>query len=252
MQACISGRKLQACGKCGKRLSEMNTVRKMTGVDLKSCLHSMTQEMSELVAFREKDEVEFYSDWRSVIRLERLAANIDMIFSARTDQRLKDIQSTLAQKPEQKKQMYPKLVHLRQSFPEGTSFEEAHAVARRIRKIGMVEDSRQFVYVFEQTGETPEDLGKNFHMHVRFYVKGKTTDVSKGKVAKEIVRITKWPKNSTHVVFHDNVHKLTSYMAGNKSFAEHPNKKAKCDMDVIWRHQNRLHKEYLLRNAHGA
>ena len=116
----------------------------------------------------------------------------------------------------------------------------------------MVEDSRQFAYVFEQSGETPEELGKNFHMHARFYVKGKATDVSKGKVAKEVVRITKWPKNSTHVVLHDNVHKLTSYMAGNKNFAEHPSKKAKCDMDVIWRHQNHLHKEYFLRNSRIA
>ncbi len=63
---------------------------------------------------------------------------------------------------------------------------------------------------------TTDELGKNFHMHARFYVKGKGTDVSPGKVAKEMWRITKLDKNSTHIVFHDNIHKLTSYMAGHK------------------------------------
>jgi len=46
----------------------------------------------------------------------------------------------------------------------------------------MVENQRQFVYVFEQTGMTTDELGKNFHVHARFYVKGKGTDVSPGKV----------------------------------------------------------------------
>ena len=32
---------------------------------------------------------------------------------------------------------------------------------------------RQFVYVLEQTGMTTDELGKNFHMHARFFVKGK-------------------------------------------------------------------------------
>ena len=29
---------------------------------------------------------------------------------------------------------------------------------------------------------TTDELGKNFHVHARFYVKGKGTDVSPGKV----------------------------------------------------------------------
>ncbi len=84
----------------------------------------------------------------------------------------------------------------------------------------MVKKQRQFGYVFEQTGMTTDELGKNFRMHARFYVKGKSTDVSAGKVAKEVWRITKLDKNSMHIIFHDNIHKLTSYMAGHKNFEE--------------------------------
>ena len=66
-------------------------------------------------------------------------------------------------------------------------------------------------------------------------MKGKNTNVSPGKVAKEVWRITKLGKNSMHIVFHDNIHKLTSYMAGHKSFDEYPDKKVKREMDVVWR-----------------
>ena len=117
---------------------------------------------------------------------------IESISRARADQRLKDIQSALATvSSAPKKHMLPRLVHLRQSFPAGTSFQRAHEIANRIRKIGMVEKQRLFVYIFEQSGMTTDELGKNFHMHARFYVKGKATDVSPGKVAKEVWRITK-------------------------------------------------------------
>ncbi len=61
-------------------------------------------------------------------------------------------------------------------------------------------------------------------------------------------RITRWEKNSTHVIFHDNLHKLTSYMAGHKSFEEYPEKKAKCEMDLVWRRQNSLKQDYHLRS----
>ncbi len=86
---------------------------------------------------------------------------IDTISRARADQRLKDIQSALATASAgPKKQMVARLVHLRQSFPPGTSFERAHEIANRIRKIGMVEKQRQYVYIFEQTGMKTEELGK--------------------------------------------------------------------------------------------
>ncbi len=87
---------------------------------------------------------------------------IESISRARADQRVKDIQSALATASSApKKQMFARLVSLRQSFP-GVSFERAHEIANRIRKIGMVEKQRQFVYVFEQTGMTTDELGKNF------------------------------------------------------------------------------------------
>ena len=175
-----------------------------------------------------------------------------MICRAREDQQLRSIQTALARASAAapKKQLMPKLVHLRQSFPEGTTFEEMHEIASRIQKIGMVEQNRQFVYTLEQTGTTVDTLGKNCHMHARFYVKGKKTDVSPGKVAKEVQRITRWEKNSTHVIFHDNLHKLTSYMAGRKNFEECPEKKAKCEMDLVWWRQNKLKQDYHLRSLH--
>ncbi|DBA95583.1 TPA: hypothetical protein ACH3X3_013432 [Trebouxia sp. C0006] len=172
---------------------------------------------------------------------------IESISRARADQRLKDIQSALATASSApKKHILPRLVHLRQSFPAGTSFERAHKIANRIQKIGMVEKQRLCVYMFEQTGMTSDELGENFHMHARFYVKGKNTDVSPGKVAKEVWRITKLDKTSTHIVFHDNIHKLTSYMAGHKSFDEYPDKKVKCEMNVVWQQQHNLTPEYHL------
>ncbi|DBB03214.1 TPA: hypothetical protein ACH3X1_013301 [Trebouxia sp. C0004] len=169
---------------------------------------------------------------------------------SRADQLVKDIQGALAtaSATAPKKQMSPRLVHLRQSFPDSTSFNRAHEIANRIRKIGMVEKHRQFVYILEQTGITTDELGKNFHMHARLYVKGKGTDVSPGKVAKEVCRITKIDKNSTHAIFHDEIHKPTSYMAGHKSFEEYPDKKIKCKMDVVWRQQHNLKREYHLRS----
>ena len=60
--------------------------------------------------------------------------------------------------------------------------------------------------------------------------------------------MTKLDKNSTHIVFHNHIHKLTSYMAGHKSFDEYPDKKLKCEMDVVWRQQHNLKREYHLTN----
>jgi len=221
-----------------------------SALDVQSLLNSLREEFAELLDNRQPDEHAFYSDARAVCRLDAVMEQIETISRARADRRVKDIQSALATASSApRKQMFARLVSLRQSFPAGISFERAHEVANRIRKIGMVEKQRQFVYVFEQTGLTTDELRKNFHMHARFYVKGKGTDVSPGKVAKEVWRITKLDKNSTHVVFHDNIHKLTSYMAGHKNFEQHPDKKIKCEMDVVWRQHHKLKREYCLRNA---
>ena len=222
----------------------------MTALDVQCLLSSALEEHVELLEYKERDEDAFYNDTHAICRLDAVMEQTETISRVRADQRVKDIQSALATASSApKKQMFARLVHLRQSFPDGTSFERAHAIANRIRKIGMVEKDRQFVYVFEQTGRTTDELGKNFHMHARFYVKGKDTDVSPGKVAKEVWRITKLDKNSTHIVFHDNIHKLTSYMAGHKNFEEYPDKKSKCEMDVGWRQQHNLKREYCLRNT---
>ncbi len=227
------------------------THRMMSALDVQNSLQSSLEEGAELLDYRQRDEYAFYSDTRAICRLDAVMEQIETISRARADQRVKDIQSALATASSgPKKQMFARLVHLRQSFPTGTSFERAHEIANRIRKIGMVEKQRQFVYVFEQTGMTTDELGKNFHMHARFYVKGKGTDVSPGKVAKEVWRITKLDKNSTHSVFHDNIHKLTSYMAGHKNFEEYPDKKIKCEMDVVLQQHN-LKREYHLRSPQG-
>ena len=235
---------------CGKSFSVTMTHRIMSALDVQSLLQSLREKFAELLDHRQRDEYAFYSDTRALLRLEAVMEQIDTISRARADQRVKDIQGALAtaSATAPKKQMFPRLVHLRQSFPDSTSFERAHEIANRIRKIGMVEKHRQFVYILEQTGITTDELGKNFHMHARFHVKGKGTDVSPGKVAKEVCRITKIDKNSTHVIFHDDIHKPTSYMAGHKNFEEYSDKKIKCEMDVVWRQQHNLKREYHLRS----
>ncbi len=242
--------KFVSVANCGRFFSITMTHRMMSALDVQNLLNSSREQLAELSDYRQRDDYAFYNDTHALLRLDAVMEQIETISRARADQRVKDIQSALATASSApKKQMFARLVHLRQSFPAGTSFERAHEIANRIRKIGMVEKQRQIVYVFEQTGMTTDELGKNFHMHARFYVKGKGTDVSPGKVAKEVWRITKLDKNSTHIVFHDNIHKLTSYMAGHKNFEEHPDKKIKCEMDVVWRQQHNLKQEYCLRNT---
>lgn len=98
----------------------------------------------------------------------------------------------------------------------------------------MVEEQRQFVYVLEQTGMTTAELGKNLHMHARFYVKDKGIDVSPGKVANlEVWRITKLDKNSTNIV---NIDSLTTYTSSLHTWLVTRTLKSiltiKCEMDV--------------------
>ncbi|DBA94010.1 TPA: hypothetical protein ACH3X1_001662 [Trebouxia sp. C0004] len=122
---------------------------------------SFQSSLAELSDYRQRDKDAFWSDTRAICRLDAVMEQIETIIRARADQRLKDIQSALATASSApKKQMFARLVHLRQSFPDGTSFERANEIANRIRKIG--------------------------------------------KVAKEVWRITKLDKNSTHIIFHDN------------------------------------------------
>jgi len=162
--------KFVSVANCGRLLSMTKTHRMMSALDVQNSLQSSLEEGAELLDYRQRDEYAFYSDTRAICRLDAVMEQIETISRARADQRVKDIQSALATASSApKKQMFARLVHLRQSFPTGTSFERAHEIANRIRKIGMVEKQRQFVYVFEQTGMTTDELGKNFHMHARFY-----------------------------------------------------------------------------------
>ena len=129
----------------------------MSALDVQNLLNSSREQLAELSDYRQRDDYAFYNDTHALLRLDAVMEQIETISRARADQRVKDIQSALATASSApKKQMFARLVHLRQSFPAGTSFERAHEIANRIRKIGMVEKQRQIVYVFEQTGMTTE------------------------------------------------------------------------------------------------
>ncbi len=129
---------------------DYDTHRMMTALDVQSLLSSALEERVELLEYKERDEYAFYNDTHAICRLDIVMEQIESISQARADQRVKDIQSALATASSApKKQMLPRLVHLRSSFPAGTSFERAHEMTNRIRKIGMVEKQRQFVYISE-------------------------------------------------------------------------------------------------------
>ncbi|DBA78009.1 TPA: hypothetical protein ACH3X1_009101 [Trebouxia sp. C0004] len=127
----------------------------MSALDVQNSFQSSLEEAAELSDYRQRDEDAFWSDTRAICRLDAVIEQIESISRARADQRVKDIQSAVATASSApKKHMFARLVSLRQSFPAGTSFERAHEIGNRIRKIGMVEKQRQFVYGFEQTGMT--------------------------------------------------------------------------------------------------
>ena len=109
----------------------------MSALDVQSLLSSLREEFAELLDNRQRDEHAFYSDARAICRLDAVMEQIEIISRARADQRVKDIQSALATASSApRKQMFARLVSLRQSFPVGISFERAHEIANRIRKIG--------------------------------------------------------------------------------------------------------------------
>ncbi len=94
-------------------------------------LSSLREEFAEFLDYRRRDEYAFYSDTRAICRLDDVMEQIESFSRARADQRVKDIQSALATTSSApKKQIFARLVHLRQSFPDGTSFERAHEIAK--------------------------------------------------------------------------------------------------------------------------
>ncbi|DBA77041.1 TPA: hypothetical protein ACH3X1_009629 [Trebouxia sp. C0004] len=136
---------------CGRLFSMTVTNRMMSARDVQYSFRKKLQSLD----YRQRDKGAFWFDTRAICRLDAVMEQMETISRARADQRLKDIQSAAATASSApKKQMFARFVHLRQSFPDGTSFDRAREIANRIRKIGMVEKQRQFVYVFEQTGMT--------------------------------------------------------------------------------------------------
>jgi len=116
---------------------DYDTHKMMSALDVQSLLSSLREEFAELLDNRQRDEHAFYSDARAICRLDAVMEQIEIISRARADQRVKDIQSALATASSApRKQMFARLVSLRQSFPVGISFERAHEIANRIRKIG--------------------------------------------------------------------------------------------------------------------
>ena len=122
---------------CGRFFSVTMTHRMMSALDVQNSLQSSLEERAELLDNRQRDDYAFYSDTHALLRLDAVMEQIETVSRARADQRVKDIQSALATASSApRKQMFARLVSLRQSFPVGISFERAHEIANRIRKIG--------------------------------------------------------------------------------------------------------------------
>ena len=118
---------------CGRFFSITMTYRMMSALDVQNLLNSSREELAELSDYRQRDDYAFYNDTHALLRLDAVMEQIETISRARADQRVKDIQSALATASSApKKQMFARLVFLRQSFPAGTSFERAHEIATRI------------------------------------------------------------------------------------------------------------------------
>ena len=112
------------------------THRTMTALDVQKSFQSPLEEAAELSEYRQRDEDAFWSDTRAICRLDAVIERTESISRARADQRLKDIQSAVATTSfAPKKQMFAKPVPLRQSFPDGTSFERAHEIANRSERL---------------------------------------------------------------------------------------------------------------------
>ncbi|DBA90415.1 TPA: hypothetical protein ACH3X1_003689 [Trebouxia sp. C0004] len=114
---------------------------------------SSLEEAAELLDYRQRDKDAYWSDTRDICRLDAVMEQIETISRARADQRLKDTQNAVATSSSApNKQMFARLVHLRQNFPDGTSFERAHEIANKIRKIGMVEKAKAICFRFRANG----------------------------------------------------------------------------------------------------
>ncbi|KAL3138115.1 hypothetical protein ABBQ38_005345 [Trebouxia sp. C0009 RCD-2024] len=133
-----------------------------------------------------------------------------------------------------------RLVHIRQSLP-GMSTVQAETLFKKMSKSKMFVKSKEFTYVYEQSGIDESTRGRNFHAHIRAWVTGSYR--TPGQVAAMLVTKHKLGAASTQVMYHDNICALKNYMAGHKGTA----KQMGVDQDLIWRRELGLQSEYNLR-----
>ncbi len=202
-------------------------------------LNRLSQERSALLAL-EDDQPEFYkADPLLQQRAEAVDDQLQNLHEIVAQERQRMIRTAVRQHLRRKTPL-KKLVHLRQTFRPGTTFTYAHSIAHKIRSIAMVVPTKRFSYVFEQSGETVEDMGKNFHMHAMFYIKGKAKDVYKADIAKEITRKKIHEPQATQCFMHNNSNALLSYLKGCKS----DEKLRRCAIDKQWRESQGLQSIY--------
>lgn len=161
-----------------------------------------------------------------------------------TRKRARDVGASLCQAISSKKPRSEKsqLWHVRLSVQQ-FSFDEVHAKLHQMAKRFWIVKSAEFAYVFEQSGVDDETRGKNVHVHIRL----RSTFLSnlKGRLRKEVLRVTKLTDGACQLIPHDNVNALKSYMSGNKT---DPAKLLSVKQDEIWRMENGLDSVYIVKN----
>ncbi len=90
-----------------------------SGSTFKSLLQSLREEPAELLNYKQRDQSAFYSDFHALLHPDTVLEQIDTTSGALAGQRLKEHwQQLQLLAPRQAKQMVPRLVHLKQSFPD--------------------------------------------------------------------------------------------------------------------------------------
>lgn len=132
------------------------------------------------------------------------------------------------------------LYHLRLSLVEKyTSLEVFHKLMQKMAKAEYVNRKPHlFVYVLEQSGDSPSTRGHNVHAHIRF-----KSHYNHGTLLGKIKRATGLDHSAVGLWTHDNINALRAYMLGGKS---DPSKQAKCAQDKCWRIEQGLKMEYIV------
>ena len=129
-----------------------------------------------------------------------------------------------------------RLLHVVQRLPEGMSVASIHIWGQKIIRIAGVGPGAR--YYLEQDGDSQENAGWRIHLHFSLYFKG-----YKSVLAQRIVQLKIIDAAMTQVFEHDDVNRLTTYLAGHKS----QEKARKVATDHMWRQANGL-KEYYTRS----